>query len=313
MRDAGIEAADGLRLRPATDADLAACEAVWRDGLNDYLRRLNQLEVPADNPGLRRLHAHTLATDPDRFWVATREHRGTGPGDEAVVGFGSAVRRGTVGFLSMLFVAPGEQARGVGRQLLRAVLPDGATPILATATDTAQPISNALYARFGIVPRMPLFNVVGRPRAGWTPPSLPDGVAATALTPEHAAAVDELDVEVLGFAHPEDHAFVRAERLDGFAYVRNGRLVGYGYTSAVGRIGPLAVRDAGLMAPALGHLLTAVEPRGASAVWIPGDATDAMALVLEAGLRFEEFPLLIGWSRPFADFERYLPMSPGLL
>jgi hypothetical protein len=32
-----------------------------------------------------------------------------------------------------------------------------------------------------------------------------------------------------------------------------------------------------------------------------------------AGLRIEDFPLLIGWNRPFADLSRYLPISPGLL
>ena len=30
---------------------------------------LGQPPIPEDNPGLRRLHAHTLATDPDRFRV----------------------------------------------------------------------------------------------------------------------------------------------------------------------------------------------------------------------------------------------------
>ncbi|HYL41734.1 MAG TPA: GNAT family N-acetyltransferase, partial [Candidatus Binatus sp.] len=103
--------ARGLVTRPANEADLPACERVWRDGINDYLVRLGQLEVPEDNPGLRRLHAHTLATDPERFRVATR--------DGEVVAFGSAIRRGRVWFLSMLFVDPDEQARGVGRRLLR--------------------------------------------------------------------------------------------------------------------------------------------------------------------------------------------------
>jgi GNAT superfamily N-acetyltransferase len=290
--------------RPATPADLADCERIWRDGLNDYLRRLNQPEVPEDNPGLRRLHAHALATDPDRFWVAARAGRN--------VAFGSAVRRGPVGFLSMLFVDPSEQARGVGRRLLARVLPPDTTPILATATDTAQPISNGLYASLGIVPRMPLFNVVGRPRAGWQPPVLPGRLRAVPLTQDHAAAVDALDADVVGYAHPEDHAFLRTEGPVTFGYLDGRQLVGYGYASPIGRIGPIAARDADLVGPILGHLLTAVEPRGASAIWLPGDASGAMAVALDAGLRFEDFPLLFGWNRPFADFERYLPISPGL-
>ena len=50
---------------------------------------------------------------------------------------------------------------------------------LGTCTDSAQPVSNGLYASFGIVPRMPFLNLLGRPRGGWEPPPLPEGVVAT--------------------------------------------------------------------------------------------------------------------------------------
>jgi len=300
--------ADGLVTRGATPADLPACERVWRDSLNDYLGRLGQLEIPADNPGLRRLHAHALATDPERFRVATRA--------DQVVAFGSAIRRGSVWFLSMLFVDPAEQARGLGRRLLGELLPGDGRVILATAADSAQPISNGLYASFGIVPRMPLLDAIGRPRPGWTPPPLPEGITVDGLLADgaDAAAVTALDRAVVGFAHPEDHAFARRERPSAFAYrSRDGRLVGYGYTSEVGRIGPVAVREPDLLGPVLGHLLTAVPPRGASAVWLPGAAGEAIGLLLGAGLRFEDFPLLVCWTDDFADFSRYIPISPGLL
>ena len=55
----------------------------------------------------------------------------------------------------MLFVSPHVQAAGVGRALLAQVMPEPATGMsMATATDSAQPISNALYSRYGIVPRI---------------------------------------------------------------------------------------------------------------------------------------------------------------
>jgi len=317
---------DGVELRPATEADLPDCERIWRDGLNDYLVKLNQVEIPEENPGLRRLHGHALSTDPDRFAVAVRSGR--------VVAFGSAIQRGDVGFLSMLFVDPGEQGRGLGRALLGRILPvtgsatDGPagrpprgpapslapTPTLATVTDSVQPISNALYASLGIVPRMPLFNLVGRPRAGWTGPALPDWVTVAPLPGgESDAEVAALDRAVVGYEHAADHAFMRGERSAVFGYRdADGALVGYGYASEVGRIGPVAVRDPELLAPVIAHLLAAVEPRGASAIWLPGGAGPTFRACLEAGLRLEDFPLLLCWSRPFADFGRYVPISPGL-
>ena len=314
---------EGIGFRPARPADLAACEEIWRDGLNDYLLPLGQMEIPPDNPTLRLLHGHALATDPERFWVATRAVDGTAAEDEELVAFASSFRRGPVWFLSMLFVRPGRQLGGIGRTLIERTLPverDGVT--LAVATDSAQPISNGLYASFGMVPRLPMFNVVGRPSRPEELPDLPAGItvgrfdASSPAERDHGLEVElaALDREVLGYAHPEDHEFLRLQGRIGFGYRDGtGELVGYGYTSEVGRIGPIAVRDDSLHAAVMAHLLQAVPPRGASATWIPGDAGPTLEMLLRAGLRIEGFPVLLCWSRPFADFGRYLPIGPGIL
>lgn len=313
---------DGIRLRPATAADLPACEEVWRDGLNDYLLPLGQMEIPLDNPALRLLHAHALATDPERFWVATAP--GREPGAEEVVAFASSFRRGSVWFLSMLFVRPGRQLGGLGRALIEQTLPadrEGLT--LAVATDPAQPISNGLYATFGMIPRMPMFNLVGRPTRPDPLPALPRGVVARPFEdPVRPAGHDRdlagelarLDREVIGYAHPEDHEYVRRQGRRGVAYRDgDGRLLGYGYTSEVGRVGPIAVRDAALLPPMAADLLVSVPPRGASAIWVPGDSGPLLMALLAAGLRIEGFPVLLGWTAPFADFSRYVPIGPGIL
>lgn len=325
-----------LRFRPATEADLPTCERIWRAGLVGYLGPMGLGDIPEDNPGLRRLHAHTFATDPSRFWVATGAG-GEGNAGSAPVAFGSAVQRGRVWFLSMLFVDPAVQARRVGRGILERILPrdgevDGHDTILATVTDSAQPISNALYASLGIVPRVPLLGFVGRPREGWAPPPLPAGIVAVSVIGDRgvptidlgarvepeagrfAADRDRLDREVLGFDHPQDHAFAANPDQRSFAYRdREGRLAGYGAASLAGRVGPIAVRDEALLAPILGHLLTTIEPRGASATYLAGTAGDSIRLCLAAGLRIDGFPLLLCWSAPFVDVARYVPISPGLL
>jgi GNAT superfamily N-acetyltransferase len=305
--DAPAPAPVAIRYRPATVADLPDCERVWREGLDGYLGRLGFPGVPLENPGLRRLHAHTLATDPDRFWVAT-------DAGDRVIGFGSAVERGPVWFLSMLFVSPNVQALGLGRALLDRVLPaPGGPSILATATDSAQPISNGLYASLGIAPRVPLFNLVGRPDRRSGMPPLPSGIDATPIG-DAAEDLDALDRSVIGFAHPQDREFVRADSRTGFSYRDgDGRVAGYAYASEAGRVGPIAVREADLLAPVLAHVLEAVVPRGASSVWLSGTAGPALAATIGAGLRIEGFPVLLCWSQPFADFGRYIPISPGLL
>lgn len=306
-------------VRPAVAGDLPACEDVWRAGLNDYLLPLGQTEIPPDNAQLRQLHAHLLATDPGLFWVATRPDPGRG---QILVAFAAAARRGPTWFLSMLFVRPGDQHRGLGRRLLDRILPDDGV-VRAVATDPAQPISNGLYASVGIVARVPVFNLVGRPTRPEALEPLPPGIealvpsvadASTDPEPTLALEIDQLDRETLGFAHAADHAYLRGGgRMCSTYRNAGGHLVGYGYTSAVGRIGPIAVGPELPLAAVTAHLLTAVPPRGASSVWVTGQAGPTIEMLIRAGLRIEGFPVLLGWNRAFGAFDRYVQTSPGLL
>ena len=56
-----------------------------------------------------------------------------------------------------------------------------------------------------------------------------------------------------------------------------------------------------------------MRPRGAFGIWLPGAAGEAIDPLLRAGFRIDGFPVLLCWDRPFVDFSRYIPISPGLL
>jgi GNAT superfamily N-acetyltransferase len=324
-----VPTATGHVFRPATDADLPACARIWRESINDYGGRLNLPDVPDDLGPILRLYAHLRSTDPDGFVVAERSDAG---GQRAIDAFAIALRRDRLWFLSMLFVLPQAQGRGLGRALLGAVLPpddaDASPPgWRATATDSAQPISNGLYASLGMVPRIPLFRMVGLPDRAEAFPRLPDGIDVVPFgeidqidgsgglgSAALAAEVAALDREIVGVERAADHAFLVSEGRQGFLYHDGtGAAVGYGYTSESGRVGPIAVRDAALLDAVVGHLVTVVRPRGAFGVWVPGSAGPAVVSLLRAGFRFDGFPVLLCWDRPFADFSRYVPISPGLL
>lgn len=315
-----------LSYRPVREDELAACADVWRVAIDDYYGRLKQPPLPLENASLVRLYAHLRSTDPERFVAATRPDPDI-QGGERIVAFASAVVRERLWYLSMLFVLPEAQRSGVGRALLRSVAPraDAAT-VRATATDTAQPISNGLYASVGIVPRMPLLDLIGLPERPEVFGPLPSGVTPVPFVElaagpsdgaghrELADAVDALDRETLGVAHPLDHRYLRQEGRRGWLYRGpDGSVLAYGYATEAGRLGPIATRDEALVAPILGHLSEAVIPRGAFAVWLPGGADRAVVAALQAGFRLEGFPVLLCWDRPFADLTRYIPISPGLL
>jgi len=325
--------APAIRLRPAHPGDLPACVGVWHAGLTEYGVRVGRPAMPLTSGPLLRLLGHLLATDPDGFWVAVADAPGAAgavtthdpAGAEGpIIAFVSALRREHVWFLSMLFVQPGHQERGLGRRLLAQVLTGSDDATHATCTDSAQPISNALYSRFGMVPRLPVLELVGRPERPVT--GLPDGIRAVPFDllragptdgagPRRlAAALELLDRGALGYAHPQDHAYLGAQGRQGYLYEGgDGSVVGYGYASEVGRLGPIAVEDSILMGPVMGHLLGSVRPAGAFSAWVPGSASAAVAALLAAGLRLEDFPALVCWDRPFADFERYVPITLAVL
>ena len=317
---------EGLVFRPARPDDLVTCAGIWRTSINDYIVRLGQGEMPPEVNPVIRLFVHLQATDPQRFIVAVApstddERSGSG----RIVGFASAAIRESLWYLSMLFVLPEFQRAGLGRGLLARVLPSDGAMARATATDSAQPISNALYSSYGITPRLPLLNLTGLPERPDAFGVLPSGVVPipfdelAAGPPDgqgHRAlvdAIDDLDRESLGVAHPMDHRFLRSESRRGWLYRGpDGTPVGYGYAGEAGRVGPVAVLDAALLAPVLGHLTSALQPRGAFAMWIPGGADRALAAALQAGFRLDRFAVLMCWDRQFGDFSRYLPISPGL-
>jgi len=329
--------AEKLTYRPVRPDEIEPCAGIWRTSINDYLVRIGQDEIPPEMNPILRLFTHLQSTDPERFIVAIQPgSAGAGAaggsdadgasGAERVVAFASAISRERLWYLSMLFVLPDLQGAGVGRQLLARVLPSADGMARATATDSAQPISNALYTTYGIAPRMPLLNLSGLPERPEAFGALPSGIVPVAFDTIAAgppggaghqrltAAVDALDRELLGAAHPMDHRFLRSESRRGWLYHGpDGTPIGYGYAGEAGRLGPVAVRDEALLAPILGHLTSAVVPRGAFASWIGGAADRALMAMLGAGLRFDRFPVLLCWDRSFADFSRYLPISPGLI
>ncbi len=141
-------------------------------------------------------------------------------------------------------------------------MPTDGGMVRAVAADSAQPISNALYAKLGMVPRMPLLNLSGLPERPEAFGELPSGVVPLAFDEIVAGppggqghqllteAVDALDRELLGVAHPIDHRFLRSESRHGWLYRGpDGAPLGYGYAGEAGRVGPVAVRDAGPARP----------------------------------------------------------------
>lgn len=301
---------------------------------------LGQPPLLDDLGPIGRLLGHTLRTDPERYWVAI-------DGDDAVAGFSSATVREGLWFLAMLFVRPALQGRGVGEGLMDRAQAGRDAPAGGPAvpspddpfdsgirtwgmcTDAAQPKSNGLYARRGMPPRIPIWRAVGEVRRWTALPTLPSSLEAVPFErlagdgPDGARRLDDalaaIDRELIGCAHPADHAHLAREGRSGFLVRERsgedagGRVHGYVYGSGGGRLGPLAALDPDLQPALCGVAIRDTPTFGTVAMWVPGTADRALRTLLDAGLRLEGFPGLVCWSRPDHPFERYIPISLALV
>ena len=156
-------------------------------------------------------------------------------------------------------------------------------------TDAVQPISNGLYARRGMVPRIPIWRLFGEVRRWPALPPLPAGlesvafesVAATEPDGERRlqAILDDLDRAVIGSAHPADHGFLRRDGRVGFL-VRDrgdGAPLGYVYGSGIGRMGPLLALDPALHPTLVGVAVRETPALGPSRCGCPGPRTSRRA------------------------------------
>ncbi|MEX2546408.1 MAG: GNAT family N-acetyltransferase [Chloroflexota bacterium] len=286
-----------MEIRPITPADIEACVEVFYSADEALSASMNLLVMPRNPQAIDGIFRHVSENDPGRAWVAEQ-------GGE-VVGFGMAIERDELTFLAFLFVRPDAQSAGLGAQLYDRCMP--ASGYRATCIWSVQPISAALYARYGLVPRVPMYTMTGRPRIPL--PRLRDGLELTSITP---AEIDELDREIVGFTRRVDHeAWQRWERR-AWALREGEQLIGYGYSQPAGRIGPAVVRRAEDLLPLVGALMDQIEPREDWMVHVPGPAAEPFSALLQAGMRFDGPPVIFCATQPGIDHSRYLPATFAL-
>ena len=302
--------ASQVRLRPGTLEDNRACAAVLVDAINDLGRRHgsieegSELDLEVEWPKWRPFMDHIARTAAE-FWIAE------GPDGEAI-GYARSIDRDDVFELTEFFVRPGAQSRGVGHQLLERAFPSGRGHLrLIIATTDIRALSR--YMRADVVPRFPVTTFTGPAREV----PLVGGLDVEPLELDRDLAdVNAVDDAVLGHRREVDHRWFATER-EGHRYLRDGRIVGYGYVGLPDRggNGPFAVLDPSDLLGVVSHAERRRNELGAT------DASFEVALhnrtavdyLLGRGYRMDAFMTLICSSEPFGSFDRYLFCAPGLI
>jgi GNAT superfamily N-acetyltransferase len=283
-------------------------EEVWRvhvaSSSDGAVRRGQPVTRPADAPVASDARAG-LASDPDGYFCAVEDGR--------IRGMVSALVRGPVWYLSMFFVLPGDQGRGLGRALLERALAYGeARGVEVRGTlATLDPRAQARYVMAGMAPRWPIYRLDGdvaavarlKARVGLDP-------RAREL-PCDPGAAEKLTAEVFGHGRADDLAHCRSDGGAAVAIERGGEVAAFAYRRGQ-RIGPAAGRDETALLQAVAAAASSrADGAGSVTMRVPGACASLLQTLVGSGFRIGS-PTLFMASRLFGRPELYLPSGPIL-
>jgi ribosomal protein S18 acetylase RimI-like enzyme len=295
--------------RSARADDLEQAQELVVHSINDLTERHGFGAMATSRPPHFQLFS--LEDDPDGLWVA--EDAGQ------IVGFAFSWVSGGLWFLAELFVAPSHQGHGVGNELLKRTLNHaqkaGATN-KALITFTFNTVSQGLYIRHGMFPRLPVYNL------SVTREVLKSRVRGQQLrcvpledTASHLLDLDRIDARALGLSRKKHHRYlIKDGATKGFILYAGNDGVGYAYVGSNGHIGPLAVAERHAIGPAFETALNLATESGSSQVsaFIPGGSNAPLTIAVEHGMRIT-FPMVLVSTHDFGDWTQYLPRNPGFM
>jgi ribosomal protein S18 acetylase RimI-like enzyme len=296
---------------------------VYRPAREDELHRAQELVVRSINDLTQRHGFGPMATirpphfqlfsykdDPHGLWIAEA--------DGEIVGSALSWVCGDLWFLAELFVAPGRQGYGIGNELLARTLEHakkaGATK-KALITFTFNIVSQGLYIRHGLLPRLPiyLFSV-----ANDAPKLRSQGKTLRSATIEpiasHLKTLTEIDVSTLGISREKHHRYLLNDSaMKGVLLYDGDECAGYAYVSTTGHVGPVAVTQTDRMDVAFKTAMHLASETGAPQIsaFLPG-VNPASTVAVEHRMRIM-FPMVLVSDCDFGDWTRYLPRNPGFM
>lgn len=293
--------------RPARAQELAHAEELVAESINDLTLRHGFGRMASARPP--HFQQFSLRDDPDGLWIAED--------DGAILGFAFSWVCGGLWFLAELFIAPDQQGRGIGNELLGRTLAQArktGAGEKALITFAFNAVSQGLYIRHGLFPRIPLY-LFSAPRAALPMRAHDPQVDVAAITISDLPELAAIDARALGLSREKHHRYLVAESdLTGFLFRDSGAGLGYAYISPEGHVGPLAVSRPEAMGAVFAAALERARETGGAQIsaLIPGIGEAALTTAVAQGMRIA-FPMMLMSSRDFGDWTCYLPRNPGFM
>lgn len=295
--------------RPARAEELQLAQELVVKSINDLTERHGFGPVASVRPAAFQIFS--LKDDPRGLWIAEN--------DGEIVGSAFSWVCGDLWFLAELFITPRMQGSGIGSELLRTTLQhadQAAAKIKALITFTFNTVSQGLYIRHGMFPRLPIYmfnidrhSVVSQRHRAHVKYRQTDASSSDLST------LAAIDLNVLGVSREKHHKYLLDDpAMKGFLLYEGNDCIGYTYVASTGHVGPLALRSRDDMEGALSTSLN-IAAEGQSdqiSAFLPG--SNEAALRVASGCRMRiTFPMVLVSDREFGDWCRYLPRNPGFM
>jgi GNAT superfamily N-acetyltransferase len=296
-------------IRPARAEDLPTAQQLVARSINDLTERHGFGPMASARPADFQLFS--LQDDPDGLWVAEA--------DGEIVGFTFSWVNEDFWFLAELFINPARQGDGIGGALMARTSEHAhkaGARNRALITFTFNTVSQGLYIKHGLFPRLPLYFFRAE-RGALKKQSRHERLRPVDMvnTPARDELLARLDRSALGFSREKHHRFLYSDgTVRGFLLYRDENCVGYAYVSASGHIGPVAVLQRDDMGSAFATALELAAEGEASHVsaFLPGVNDASLELAIAGGMRIT-FPMVLMSAEEFGDWQRYLPRNPGFM
>src|SRR3569832_1503716 len=192
-----------ITVRPARAEDLQRAQELVVASINDLTERHAFGAMASVRPASFQLCS--LQDDARGLWVAEDK------GDIVVRAFSWVCDE--LWFLAELFVAPRLQRSGIGRELLQRTLDhaeQSGAASRALITFSFNTVSQGLYIRHGMFPRLPLYMMSGN-RSEVLATHFEEPFEHRAIERADMAALADFDRSVLGVSREKHHAYLLGE------------------------------------------------------------------------------------------------------
>lgn len=304
-----LETAMSVTVRPMRKDELQRVQELIVGSINDLTERHGFGAMASVRPATFQLFSFN--DDPGGMWIA--EDAGE------IVGSAFSWACGDLWFLAELFIAPRLQGSGIGRELLRRTLDHAEqkkSKTRALITFTFNTVSQGLYVRHGMFPRLPL-NMVAVNRKAIPQVGSNAGLKYRRAEASEAtlATLAAVDAGALGVSRAKHHVHLLDDpAMKGFLFDEGDDCIGYAYVAPTGHIGPLAVTRRDAMEPAFAMALRIAADGESDQVsaFLPGCCETALGVAADHRMRIV-LPMVLVSDQDFGDWRRYLPRNPGFM